>query len=148
MKSLLEVSKDSAKRPSLVQAITDLIDREVASRGGLSGVAIKGGYSVVKKLNNGRLIPDVVDGLLNEFVTAIEPLHEEHRNKGGGPFGPFLTQNQARAVQALLGVTDSRARRTSHTVLKKTYEKLRPMAEKQVSEALPGVAQVVDRFCL
>lgn len=148
MKSLLEVSKDGAKRPALVQAITELIDREVASRGGLSGLAIKGGYSVVKKLNNGRLIPDVVDGLLNEFVTAIEPLHEEHRNRGGGVFGPFLSQNQARAVQALLAVTDARARRTSHSLLKKTYEKLRPMAEKQVAEALPGVAQVVDRFCL
>jgi hypothetical protein len=147
MLSLLEVSSDPTKRPSLVAAITELIDQEVAARGGLTGMAVKGGYKVVKQLKGGQMVPDLVDGLLDEFVGALEPLHAEHRARGGTGFVAFLRSNESRAVNALLGVTDRRAKRTSHALLRSTYEKLRPMAEKQVAESLPGVGRVVDRFC-
>lgn len=147
MKSLVEVSKDSALRPKLVQAIADLIDTEVSNRGGLTGMAIKAGYSVVKQLKNGRMIPEVVDGMLDEFVGGLEPLHAEYRSEAKGSLEAFFRSREKRAVDALLTVTDRRAQRTSHAVLRKTYDKLRPMAEKQVAESLPGVSRLVDRFC-
>jgi hypothetical protein len=148
MKSLVEVASDAAQRPRLVSAIADLIDREVSSRGGLKGMALKTGYSVVKKLKGGRMIPDVVDGLLDEFVAGLEPVHATYRDSGGaGGFGPYLRSNEKRAIDALLAVTDARAKRTSHGVLRSTYEKLRPMAEREVAESLPGVGRLVDQFC-
>ena len=133
MKSLVDVVKESAGRAAVVADIVNLIDAEVNSRGGLTGMAIKGGYAVVKKLQGGKMIPAVVDGMLGA-------------NPGSG-FGGFLVKNQKRAIDALLAVTDGRARRTSHAILKSTYDKLRPMAEKQVAEALPGVGRVVDKHC-
>lgn len=148
MESLVDVIADSARRPRVVADIVRLVDDEVSRKGGISGVALKGGYKVVKKLKNGQMIPDVVDGLLEEFVGALEPLHAEYRASGGtGGFGAFLTRHSDRAVNALLHVTDVRAQRTSHGVIRKTYDKLRPMAEKHVAEALPGVGRVVDQHC-
>jgi len=148
MQSLQDVIADPARRPQVVSAIVGLVDSEVSSRKGLTGAAIKTGYKVVKKLKGGRLIPDVVDGLLEEFVGAIEPLHAEYRagDRHDG-FDRFLTSNPSRAVNGLLAVTDSRAESTPNGVIRKTYQKLRPMAEKQVETSLPGVGRVVDRFC-
>lgn len=147
MKSLVDVVKESAGRAAVVADIVQLIDSEVSARGGLTGMAIKGGYAVVKKLQGGKMISSVVEGMLGEFTQSLEPLHAEYRANPGSGFGGFLVKNQKRANDALLAVTDGRARRTSHALLKSTYEKLRPIAEKQVAEALPGVGRVVDKHC-
>ena len=125
-----------------------MIDDEVGKKSGLTGMAIKGGYKVVKKLDGGQMIPRTVDGLLDEFCGAIEPLHAEYRDAdASGSFASFLQGRSNDAVNALLSITDGRAQRTRHKVLKKTYQKLRPMAEKNVVEALPGVGRVIDRHC-
>ncbi len=148
MESLVDVIADDARRPRVVSDIVGLVDTEVSRKGGISGVALKGGYKVVKSLKGGQMIPDVVDGLLEEFVGALEPVHAEYRASGGtGGFGAYLKRHERSAVDALLKVTDVRAQRTSHAVIRKTYDKLRPMAEKHVAEALPGVGAVVDRHC-
>ncbi|MFT4703392.1 MAG: hypothetical protein ACI81R_001083 [Bradymonadia bacterium] len=147
MQSMQEVVTDPARRADVVRATESLIDTEVASQGGLTGMAIKGGYKVVKKLQGGRMIPAVVDGLLDEFVGAIEPLHAQHRENPTGSFGSYLQSHSGAAANALLGITDARAQRTSNNVLKKTYGKLRPFGEKNVKSALPGVGNLIDRFC-
>lgn len=148
MKSMVEVAKDSAVRPQVVTATVELIDSEVSSKRGLSGSAIKLGYKAVKGLKGGQMIPDVVNGLLDEFSAAIEPIHKKYRDSGEtAGFDRFLAQNEGEAVQGLLKVTDDRAEKTKHGVLRSSYNKLRPMAEKQVAAALPGVGKLVDRFC-
>ncbi len=144
---MLEVIADSTKRPAVVNDVVGLIDSEVSRKGGLSGMAIKGGYKLVKKLKGGTMIPDVANGLLDEFSGAIEPLHEEYRNGDGGGFDNFLRGRSSDAVNALLGITDARADRTSHSKLKSAYSKLRPMAEKNVADALPGLGRLIDKHC-
>jgi hypothetical protein len=148
MKSLVEVVLEPGKRREVVQATEGLIDAEVAKAGGITGMAIKGGYKVVKKLKDGRMIPAVVDGMLDEFIGAIEPLHAEYRASGSTTgFGAFLSGRGTAASNALLSITDGRAQRTDNPVLRKTYEKLRPYGEKYVVAALPGVGAMIDRFC-
>lgn len=148
MRSMVEVISDAAQRRDVVAATEQLIDREVSSKGGISGMAIKAGYKAVKKLKGGRMIPAVIDGMLEEFVGAIEPMHARYRESGdGGGFGRFLQSNTTEAANGLLGITDARAQRTEHALLRKTYQKLRPMGEKNVAAALPGVGQMIDRFC-
>lgn len=148
MKSLVEVIQDPAQRQQVVQATTQLIDQEVSKAGGITGMAIKGGYKVVKKLKDGRMIPAVLDGLLDEFVAGIEPMHAAYRESGeSAGFGAYLTARPTEACNALLSITDARAQRTDNAVLRKTYQKLRPHGEKYVQAALPGVGAMIDRFC-
>ena len=147
MKSLTTVIQDSSQRRLVVDATVQLIDQQVSNKGGLTGIALKTGYKVVQKLKDGKMIADSVDGLLDEFVGAVEPLHQEFAAAGAhGGFGSFLTARADRAANALLSITDSRARRTSHQVLRKTYEQLRPTGEKHVKEALPALGAMIDRF--
>lgn len=147
MESMLEVISDSSRRPGVVRDVVGLIDSEVARKGGLSGMAIKGAYKLVKKLKGGRMIPDVADGLLDEFSGAIEPLHSEYRDAGGSGFDQFLRGRSGDAVNALLSITDARARSTTNNTLKKAYDKLRPVAETNVADALPGLGRLIDKHC-
>jgi hypothetical protein len=147
MKVLTVVIGDAAVRRQVVDATVALVEREVEAKGGISGFAIKQGFKAVRGLKNGRMIHDVVDGLLPEFAGAIAPLHAEYAAAPtASGFGGFLSSRGDRAANALLSITDARARKTDNAVLRKTYEALRSTGEKHVKEALPGVGQLVDRF--
>jgi hypothetical protein len=147
MRSLTEVVATPEGRQRVIADVVQLIDREVESRSGLTGMAIRTAYSMVRGLKQGRMIPEVVEGMLDEFIAGIEPLHAEHRAGASGGFDAFLQRHPERAINALLHVTDARARRTSHQVLRSAYQKLRPMAEKQVAQSLPGVGRMIDTHC-
>lgn len=147
MNSMVEVVADAARRSDVIRDVVSLIDSEVGKKSGLGGMAIKTGYKVVKKMKGGRMIPDVVDGMLDEFAGAIEPIHAKYRESGSTDFAAYLQANKSEAVNGLLSITDERARTTSHDVLRKTYQKLRPVGEKNVAEALPGLGRLIDRYC-
>ena len=147
MKSLLEVIQDAEQRSRLINDTARMIDRQVASKKGASGFAIKAGYKVVSKLKGGRMIPGAVGALLNDFAGAVEPLHAEYRDGGdGGGFARFLGARESAATKALLAITDRRIGEAENKVIKNTYRKLRPMAERQVAAAIPDVGDLVDRY--
>jgi hypothetical protein len=135
---------DDARRPAVIADLTALVDAEVAARGGVSGAVVKTGYATVKKIKPG-FVPHAVGSLLPGFVDALEPLWAEHRSVGGGDFGAFLAARPDRSADALLGVTDARAKASSRESLKKVYDKLRPNAKKNVIEALPRLGKVIDK---
>jgi hypothetical protein len=135
---------DDAKRPAVVADFGALIDAEVAAKGGVSGAVIKTGYAAVKKIKPG-FVAHAIGSLLPGFVEALEPLWAEHRTAGGGDFGAFLAARPDRSADALLAVTDARAKASTRESLKKLYEKLRPSAKKNVVEALPRLGKVIDK---
>ncbi len=133
-----------ALRPRLVQACVQLVDDEVASKGGLSGIAVKGAFKVVKAIKPG-FIPEIIDGLFDEFVGSLEPQYRAWSESGKtGGFGAALQTHRRATADALLSVTDNRARRTRLTQIKSLYDKLRPSAEDHVSAAVPGMARILD----
>ena len=145
MATLAEILLAPSTRPRLVDDCVDLVDREVDTKSGLSGLAVKGAYTVVKKVKPG-IIREAVDRLLDEFVSRLEPFHAAFQQKGGGDFAAHLAGQPAQVADALLGVTDRRIARADNATIKKAYEKLRPMGEKHVQAAVPGVGRVVARY--
>lgn len=132
-------------RKIVINDTTRLIDDEVRAKSGISGMAIKGGYKVVKKVRPG-IIEDAVDHLLDEFTEALEPLYQDFiSDEKAESFETFIKKHDHRAAQDLLTITDERAERSDKQVLKSTYGKLRGQAEKHVKEALPGVGRLIDR---
>jgi hypothetical protein len=135
-------------RPQVVQACCDLVEREVDRKSGLSGLAIKAGYKVVKAIKPG-MIPGVIDTLLPEFAQALEPLAQRSADGGGVTgegFARWLGDHRDEAADALLGVTDARAQRAKNATVRKTYEKLRGSARDNVREAVPGLAETLRPF--
>ena len=86
---------------------------------------------------------DVVTRLLDEFLDAMDPLYQEAKQKGR-PAGSFLVENKGRMAEGLLGVTDRKAQ-GADGVLKKAYEKLRPLAKGQVEAAAPRLSQLLEK---
>lgn len=136
---------DASKRPAIVADCVKLIDDEVASKGGLSGFAIKAAYKVVGAVKPG-IIRESMDALLDDFVKRLEPFYEAHRKGGATPsaFTSTLESRRGEVADALLGITDERARRAKNATLKGAYEKLRPQARKHVEEAVPRVGRTLS----
>jgi len=139
-----EVLADQAKRKTLIEDCAQLIDDEVKRKGGISGMAIKTGYKMVKGFKPG-FIPRTVDALLDDFASALQPVAQEAQEKGKS-VGAYFIQEKSRVADNLLGITDKRAERSSHKTIKNAYEKLRPTAKKHVEEAVPGVGRLIEKY--
>jgi hypothetical protein len=131
------------KRAAVIKDANDVLEMEVQDKGGLTGVAIRGAFAIVKGIKPG-FTTDVIDGLLNDFLDALDPIYQEAVAQAKRP-GDHLKANRDRMAEALLAITDVRAERVTRSVVKKTYERLRPSAKKHVSDAAPRVGEMLDR---
>lgn len=141
MGTLQDIVADGEKRKEVVAKAIEVIDAEVSDKGGLSGIAIKGAYAMVKGLAPG-MVNKLMNGLLDDFMGALEPFHAEARQKGTD-VKAHLVSRQADVANALLAITDRRAARANQGTLKKGYEKLRPTAQKHVEQAVPRLGDLV-----
>jgi hypothetical protein len=143
MPTLPDTLLANPKRQAVIDDACVVLDQEVSDKGGLSGLAIKGAYGVIKGIKPG-FIREVVDGLLEDFLKAVDPLYQEAVAKGVRPSAHF-TANGGRVADALLAITDERAKRAQRAIVKSTYEKLRPSAKKHVEAAAPRLGGLLDR---
>jgi hypothetical protein len=143
--SLTEKLTQPPKRDTVVADCCSLVDDEVKSKGGISGIAIKGAYGVVKAVKP-KFVSEVVDGMLDEWVEKLSPFWEEWDKAGRSrPFAEHLRSQGDRVAEKLLEVTDGRARGAKNATVKKMYEKMRPTAKKHVEEAVPRLGALVER---
>ncbi len=145
MENLASLLLQPGRRTEVVDDCVKLVDEEVARKSGLSGLAIKGAYGVVKAIKKG-IIRESVDHLLDGFVKNLEPFYARHRAQANGePFSALITREQASVADALLGFTDEKARGAHNQTMRKAYEKLRPTAKEHVQAAVPGLARLLDK---
>lgn len=143
MTRLAEVLTSEDKKSRVVTDTLQIIDAEVADKGGISGMAIKAGYKAVKGIKPGFL-EKVVSDLLPEFADAVEPIYREAVEKNR-PVRDYFVENRARVADSLLAITDGRARRTKSGVVKATYDRLRGSAKKNVEEAVPRLGGLIEK---
>ncbi len=143
MPTLKELAAQGDKRGEVVEDACRVLDLEVGDKSGVSGIAIKGAYKLVKGVKPG-FIPEVVDHLLDDFLDALDPLYQEAKNEDVKP-GAHLRANGSRVADALLAITDKRAETAQRAMIKKTYLKLRPTAKKHVEAAAPRLGEMLDR---
>jgi len=134
---------DETKKAAVVTDCCELIDSEVADKRGVGGMAIKAGYKAVKGIRPG-FIKQVVTDLLPEFAEALQPIYAEAKDKGE-PVAPFLEKNGPRAAEALLAITDGKAERSTRSLVKNTYKRLRPSAKANVETAIPRLGRLIEK---
>ena len=144
--TLPELLLDEQRRREFVADCERVLDEEAASKSGVTGLAIKGGYKVVKKLDGGRMVPQTIDDLLPELCEAWEPFHAEYRKGAAQSFEAYSRGHEEALANALLAITDGKAAHTQNKVLKKVYTRLRPIALKQIVAALPRGTRLVDQY--
>jgi hypothetical protein len=143
MTTLVEVLTRPEKKASVVDDCCDLVDQEVADKSGLSGMAIKAGYGAVKGIKPG-FIKQAVTDLVPEFAKALDPLFIEANGKSE-PLAAYFTKHAARAADALLAITDGKAERSKHALVKGTYGRLRGTAKKNVEHAMPRLGALIAK---
>jgi hypothetical protein len=144
MSTLAEILLVPGNRPKVVADSVRVIDEEVDSKGGLTGLAVKGTYAVVKAVKPG-LVSEAVDGMLDDFVKQLEPFYAAAQAKNE-PVGPALSSRAGEVAEALLAISDGRAPRAKNQTLKKAYEKLRPTGKKHVEAAIPRIGRLIGKY--
>jgi len=143
MGALSDVLGDATKKNVIVEDCLELLDAEVKDKGGLSGLAVKAGYGAVKGIRPG-FIRQVVTDLLPDFAKAIDPIWQDGKD-AGKKTPEYFAANSERVADALLAITDEKAKRAKSGVVKSTYEKLRGSAKKNVEQAVPRLGKLVEK---
>ncbi len=138
---LQDVLQNPAIYTSLVSSCQDLLDQQVASKGGLSGVALKTTYGLVKGVGP-NYISGAIARLLPEVMKALDPLWDEGLATGDPV--DYLSRNCDQAAACLLSVTDLRVKATRYTVVKTSYGNLRQSVKADIASAVPQLAQILN----
>jgi len=140
---LVESLADESKKGAVIADVVKLVDEEVSSKGGLSGIALKAGYAAVKGVKPG-FVQSVVKKLLPEFAAKLDPFWTDGL-KDGKPLA-YMEREKSRVADALLSVTDAKIDGAQSDTVKSLYKKLRGSAKKNVEEAVPRLARVVEKY--
>jgi hypothetical protein len=146
MTSLADVLTSNDKRKQVVDDCVVVLDQEVADKGGLSGIAIKGAFKTVQGVSPG-FVRNVVNDLLPEFAKAADPVFQEAKEKGVSVARHFESEG-GRVADALLAITDRRAQRTKYGAVRRLYESLRGTARKHVEAAMPRVGKLIEKHAV
>ena len=144
MPTLTDILLVPGNRPKVIADCVQVINEEVDSKGGLTGLAVKATYAIVKAVKPG-FINEAVDHMLDDFVKRLEPFWADAQQRNE-PIGPLLNGRAPQVADALLAISDERAARSSNPSLKKTYEKLRPTGKKHVEQAVPRVGRLIQKY--
>ena len=132
-------------RARIVSDCTELIDHQVKAKRGVSGLAIKGAYGTIKRIKKG-MIPEVIDGLLDDWLGKLQTHHDDWTSTDGGQtFSDHLIERTDPVAEDLLSVTDERAEKTTHKTAAKAYRKMRGSAKNNVMQAVPGLARLIEK---
>jgi len=140
MSSLVEKLARDPVRPQMITDCVELIDAQVKQK----GFVIKSAYATIKAIKK-KFISEVVDSMLDEWLEKIQPHFDKWSVAKTSTFTDYVVARGDDVAEDLLAVTDARAEKTSHTTAKKMYGRMREGAKKNVIEAIPALAQMIER---
>lgn len=143
MMRLSEQLVDEGITSKIAVECAQLMDEQVSSKSGVSGMAIKATYRVVKGIST-DYIPGAIQRLLPEVIRALEPMWEEGM-QSGDPVR-YLTQNGEMTADAILSVTDAKIERARNKLICTSYNKLRKSVKSDITAAVPGFAEILGKY--
>lgn len=140
MSTLVEVLGAAPKRETVIKDCVELIDVQVKQK----GFIIKSAYATIKTIKKG-FVPEVVDSLLDEWLGKLQPHYDKWSANKTSSLSDYLVARSDDVAEDLLSVTDARAAKSSHGTAKKMYGKMRDGAKRNVVEAIPDLAKLVEK---
>lgn len=148
MTAFSSIAQDPARRAKLIDDCVATLDNEVNAKKGVRAFAVKKAYQAVSKLENGNLIRNVFDKLLNEFCEAMDPFYEAYQRLPAvdqKSFGDYVQSRREEIAKALLVVTDRERDRVDNLFLVVAYNSLRGTALSLVQASIPALAALFAR---
>jgi len=140
MSSLVELLAKEPVRARVIEDCVELIESQVKQK----GFIIKSAYATIKAIKK-RFIPETVDTMLDEWLDKLSPHYDRWSANKTSSFPDYVIARSDDVAEDLLSVTDARANRTSHTTAKKMYGRMRDGAKKNVIEAIPDLARMIEK---
>ena len=132
-------------QPDVVADCLTLIEQEVAGKHGISGAAVKLAYKTARTFAKGYL-QSTVENLLPDLVAQLEPFWADFAASGASGFGDYLAKRSDEVSEAMLSVTDARAKMSSRPVIIRAYGTVRGGAAKNIAAALPAVGALAEKY--
>jgi hypothetical protein len=143
--TLQEILLAPETQPKVIADCYVLIQQEVSDMSGISGAAVKVAYKTVTTFAPGH-IRYMVEALLPDMVSQLQPYWADFTTSGGSGFGDYLAKRGEEVSDALLSVTDARAEASDRPTIIKAYRTVRKGAAKHVQAALPQVGDLVLKY--
>ncbi|NEP17129.1 MAG: hypothetical protein F6J97_09505 [Leptolyngbya sp. SIO4C1] len=138
---LSDTVKDKQTRSQVAADCVELIDEQVAAKGGLSGLALKAAYGALRGIGP-SYVSGAIERLLPETLKALDPMWQTGV-QAGDPVA-YLVDNRSQTADTILSVTDTRIQRTDNGIVSASYSKLRKSIKGDVEAAVPGLAKIID----
>ncbi|MBH41139.1 MAG: hypothetical protein CL685_00295 [Candidatus Magasanikbacteria bacterium] len=127
-------------RPEVVKDFCDLTHAEV----GKLGFLLRNGFKAATKVRS-DIVQETMIVLLPEMSEMFESFYVEHMACSEPSIKTYTLDNSERIIQAVLSITDRRAKASQWWALRKIYFGLRKFAESVLRDAIPGFSQVLER---
>ena len=132
-------------KPQVVADVQALVEQELASKGGISGTAVKVAYKAVTAFAPGYYA-DTIESMLPDMADKLQPYWADFTASGGAEFGDYLSKRPDEVCEALLAVTDNMASVSKRPTIIKAYKAVRGGAAKNMEPALPGLGTLVQKY--
>ena len=136
---------ENGSRTVVVQDCVVLVDKQVAAKKGVTGMMIKGGYKAFKAIKP-TIVKEAVEILLDEFVVVLDHHYDAYLAEDAAQstsFESWATSRDHKIADDMLGITDGMMERSNKKAIKKIYQGMRKVAEKNVAEAVPDMARLI-----
>lgn len=140
---LTSAIQNETVRNEIAADCSQLIDRQVSAKSGLSGMALKAAYKVVKGIG-ADYIPGAISRLLPETCAALDPIWAEGVREGDPV--TYLSEHQDRTADTILSTTDHRIANNGNAIIKSSYKKLRKSVKGDVVAAVPELARILKKY--
>ena len=132
-------------KPQVVADCQALVERELHSKSGVSGTAIKIAYKAITTFAPGYYT-ETVESMLPDMADKLQPFWADFIASGGSEFGDYLAKRSDEVSEALLSVTDDMRNRSKRPAVIRAYNAVRNGAAKHIEAALPNLGAMVQKY--
>jgi len=143
--TLQEIMLAPQAQPRVIDDALALVDQQISDKSGISGTAVKLAYKSVVSFSPGH-IRYMIEALMPAMLEKLQPYWADFQVSGGGVFGDYLSKRAEEVAEALLSITDARAKGSGRPVIVKAYKSVRGGASKNVQAALPDLGALVQKY--
>ena len=142
MTGLAAAFQEPRRREAIVRDAAALLRREVASKRGLRGAALKAGFRAFQTLRPG-IVDAALRRLLPLFIEAVQP-HWTEAKHDRDPRQFFVSRKDV-VAESMLSVTDTLSLRAKNRAMIRIYRSLRGQAVQHVQDAVPALADLLSK---
>jgi len=143
--TLQEILLAPGTRPEVAKDCFTLIQQEMSEKSGISAAAVKLAYKTASTFAPGH-IQHIINTLLPGMADQLQPFWADFNASGGSQFGDYLAKHGDAVSEAMLAVTDARAKASGRPIIYRAYGTVRGGAAKHVQAALPRVGDLVMKY--